>query len=90
VAEATRLIAEVGITALDSGVCLLGELSVMFDAFTLSQVINFRILAYVADCYGELCLLHGAALVGNEPLMSPPSARTLEGRSRGPSPTNPT
>ena len=28
-------------------------------------------MAYVVDCYGELRPLHGAALVGSEPLMSP-------------------
>jgi hypothetical protein len=32
----------------------------------LGRVLNFGNLAYVIDCYGELCPLHGAAPAGNE------------------------
>jgi hypothetical protein len=44
----------------------------MASAFALGQVLNFGSLVYIADCYGELHPLHGAALVGNEPSMLPP------------------
>jgi hypothetical protein len=39
----------------------------MADAFAPCQVLNFGSLAYIANYYGELCPLHGAASVGNEP-----------------------
>ena len=52
----------------------------MADAFALGQVLNFGTLAYIADCYGELRLLHGVVLVGIKALVSPPSL--------GPSRTN--
>ena len=71
-AGATRLVTGTGGTALDGGVRFPGELFVMADAFAPSLVLNFGTLAYVADCYGELCPLHGATLAGNESLGSPP------------------
>jgi hypothetical protein len=40
--------------------------------FTPGQVLNFGSLAYIADCYGELRPLHGAALVGNKRSVPPP------------------
>jgi hypothetical protein len=50
----------------------------MTGAFALGKVPNFGSLAYVTDYYGELHPLHGAALVGNEPLASPPLLGLLE------------
>jgi hypothetical protein len=44
----------------------------MASAFVPGQVLNIGSLAYVANCYGDLHLLHGAAMVGNEPLVSSP------------------
>jgi hypothetical protein len=72
VAGATHLIAEASGTAPDGGVRFPGEFTVMGGAFALGQVFNFRSLAYVADCYGELCPLHEVVSVGNEPLALPP------------------
>jgi hypothetical protein len=72
VARATRLVAKTSGTTPDSGVRFPGEFFVMADAFALGQIFKFGSLAYVADCYGELCPLHGAASVGNEPLALPP------------------
>jgi hypothetical protein len=44
----------------------------MAGAFVSGQVLNFGSLAYIANCYGELRPLHGAASVGNEPPASSP------------------
>jgi len=71
-ARATCLIAGVGGTTSDGGVYFPSKLSIMADAFAPSQVLNFGTLAYVADCYNELHLLHGATLAGIEPPTSPP------------------
>ena len=71
-AEATCLVAGASGTTLDDGVCFPNEFFVMADAFALDQVIHFGSLANVIDSYGELCPLHGATLVGNGPLASPP------------------
>jgi hypothetical protein len=72
VAGATRLIAGANGTTPDGGVCFPSEFFITVGAFTLGQVRNFWSLAYVADYYGELRPLEGAALAGNEPPMSPP------------------
>jgi hypothetical protein len=56
----------------DDGVRFPGEFSIMAGAFAPGQVLNFGSLAYVADCYGELRPLHGAAPAGNAPPASPP------------------
>jgi hypothetical protein len=72
VARATRLVTEASGTALDGGVCFLGEFSVTAGAFALGQVLNFGRLAYIADYYGELRPLHRATSLGNEPSVSPP------------------
>jgi hypothetical protein len=73
VAGATHLIAGASGAAPDGGVHFLDKFSVVASTFTLGQVLNFGSLAYIADCYGELHLVHGAAPVGNEPLaLSPP------------------
>jgi hypothetical protein len=65
-AGATCLIARASGTALDDSVRFPDEFSVTADTFTSGQVLNFGNLAYVTDCYGELCPLHGAAPAGNE------------------------
>jgi hypothetical protein len=49
----------------------------MAGTFALGQVVNFGSPAYIANCYDELCPLHGVALVSNEPLASPPSLGLL-------------
>jgi hypothetical protein len=68
VAGATHFIAEASDAAPDGGVRFLGESSVVAGAFSLGQGLNFESLAYIADCYGELRPLHGAAPApGNEP-----------------------
>jgi hypothetical protein len=72
VAGATCLVTEASGIALDGGVCFLDEFSVTADAFALGQVLNFGWLAYITDCYGDLCPLHRAASLGNEPSVSPP------------------
>ena len=71
-AGATRLVAGASGTTPNGGVCFPGEFFIIADAFTLGQVLNFWSLAYITDCYGELCSLHRAAPVGNEPPASPP------------------
>jgi hypothetical protein len=58
VAGATHLVTGASSTATDDSVCFPGEFSVMVNAFARSQVLNFRSLAYVIDCYGELHPLH--------------------------------
>jgi hypothetical protein len=50
----------------------------MADAFTPSQVLNSRSLAYIVDCYGELHPLHRVALVGNEAPAPPPPQDSWE------------
>ena len=72
VAGATCLVTRANGTAPDGGVCFLGEFFIIVDAFALGQVQNFGSLSYVADSYGELCLLHEATSVGNEPPTSSP------------------
>jgi hypothetical protein len=72
-AEATCPIVGASGTTLDGSVRFPSEFSVAAGAFALSRVLNFGTLAYVADCYGELRLLHGVAPVGIEPPISPPS-----------------
>jgi hypothetical protein len=72
VAEATRLIVRASGTTLDCGVCFPSESFIATSAYASSQVLRFGSLVYIADCHDELCLLHGAAPVGNEPSMSPP------------------
>jgi hypothetical protein len=71
-AGATRLITGASSTSLDGDVCFPGKFSIMASAFVLGQVLNIGSLAYVADCYGELHLLHGAAMTSNEPSVSSP------------------
>jgi hypothetical protein len=73
VAGATRLVTEASGHAPDGGVHFPGEFSVVDDAFTLGQVLNFGSLAYITDYYSELHPLHEAMLVGKEPLAAPPS-----------------
>ena len=67
------------------------------SAFAPRQILNFGSLAYIADCYGELHPLHGAAPVGNGPSVPPPppgllgvDLEVLAGQIRcgpGPNPT---
>jgi hypothetical protein len=71
VARATRLVTRASCTTIDDSVCFPGEFSVVAGAFALGQVLNFGTLAYVADFYSKLHLLHGAAPVGNEPRHRP-------------------
>ena len=71
-AGATLLIAGASGTTPNSGVRFLCEFFIIVDAFALGQVLNFRILAYVADCYGEFHPLNGVASVGNELPVPPP------------------
>jgi hypothetical protein len=66
VARATRLVARASGTTPDGDVCFPGEFFVIGGAFALGQVLNFGSLAYITDCYGELCPLNGATPVGNE------------------------
>jgi hypothetical protein len=70
-AGATRLVVRASGPAPDGGVCFPSEFSITADAFAPGQVLNFRSLADVADCYSELRMLDGAASVGNE-LPAPP------------------
>jgi hypothetical protein len=73
VAGATHHVTGASSTAPDDSVRFPDEFSVTADAYALGQVLNFGSLAYVVDYYGELHLLHGAAMVGNEPpVLSPP------------------
>ena len=76
-ARATSLITGASSTTLDGSVRFPGEFFIIADTFALGQVLNFGTLTYVADCYGELCLLNGAVPVGNEPPVSPPSLGLL-------------
>ena len=71
VARATCLFTGASGTAPDGGVRFPSEFSVTTGTFALGQVLNFGTLTYVADCYGELCLLNGAVPVGNELPMPP-------------------
>jgi hypothetical protein len=71
--KATRPIAAASGTTLDGGARFPNEFSIIVGAFAPSQVLNFRTLAYVANCYGELRLLHGATPAGIKPPVSPPS-----------------
>jgi hypothetical protein len=71
VAEATCLVTGAGGAALESSVCLPCDISIVVNAFTPGQVLNFGSLAYVADCYGELHLLKEAEPVGNESGVDP-------------------
>jgi hypothetical protein len=75
VAGATHHVTGASGTAPDDGVRFLGEFSVTAGACASGQVLNFGSLAYVADYYGELHLLHRAAMVGNEPPVSSPPPR---------------
>ena len=70
-ARATCLITKATNTALDGGVHFPDEFSITADAFALGQVLNFGILAYVADCYGELCPLYGVLPVDSKPRRHP-------------------
>jgi hypothetical protein len=72
VAGATHLIAEANGTTPDGGVRFPSKFFITAGAFALGQVLNFWSLAYVAEYYGELRPLEGAALAGNEPPASPP------------------
>jgi hypothetical protein len=72
VAGATHLIAGASGAILDCGVCFPSEFFVMTSTFTLGQVLNFGSLAYIADSYGELRPLKGAAPAGTEHLVLPP------------------
>jgi hypothetical protein len=73
VARATRLVAKASGTTPDGDVRFPSEFFIITGAFALGQVLNFGSLAYIADCYGELCPLNGAAPVGNElQVPSPP------------------
>jgi hypothetical protein len=71
VAEATRLVAGASGATLDGGVRFPDEFSVTSSAFVLGQVLNFGTMAYIADCYGELCPLDGTAPASSELLASP-------------------
>jgi hypothetical protein len=53
------------------GVRFLGEFSITPDAFALGEVLNFGSLAYVTNCYDELCPLHKVAPTGNKPPTCP-------------------
>jgi hypothetical protein len=89
VAGATRLVARASGTSLDGGVCFPSEFSIIASAFALGQVLHFGSQAYVADCYGELHLLNGFALVESElPALPPPPGRPREQIS-GPRPSGP-
>jgi hypothetical protein len=77
VAGATRLVTKASGTALDSGLRFPGEFSVVAGAFALGWVFNFGSLAYIADCYDELCPLHGVVPAGNEPSAPPPQPGLL-------------
>ena len=70
-ARATCLVVGASSTTHDGGVRFPGEFFITASAFALGHVLKFGSLAYVADCYGEVCLLNGAAPVGNE-LSAPP------------------
>jgi hypothetical protein len=72
VVGATHLVAGASGTTLDGSVCFPSEFFIIVGAFTPGHVLNFGSLAYIADCYGELCPLDRAALAGNEPPASPP------------------
>jgi hypothetical protein len=73
VAGATRLITGASGAVLDSNVRFPGEFFTTAGAFALGQILNFGSLAYIVDCYDELCSLDGATPVSNElPTLPPP------------------
>ena len=53
VSEATRLVTGAGGVTPKGNVCFSSEVAA--GAFVPSQLLNFGSLAYVVDCYGELC-----------------------------------
>jgi hypothetical protein len=73
----THLVVVANGIALDINVHFPSEFSIMADAFTLGQILNFGSLAYIADYYGELHPLHGAAPANNEPPVPPPLPKLL-------------
>ena len=75
---ATRLVARASGAAPDGGVSFPGEFFIMTGSFALGQVFNFGSLAHIADCYGELHSLNGAAPMGSKP-PAPPSPLGLLG-----------
>lgn len=54
VAGATRLIAGIGGSTLEGGVCYSSEVIIIAGVFVPGQVLNFGNLTYIADCYGQL------------------------------------
>ena len=60
-AGATHVITGASGTTLDGGVHFPSKFFIIADAFALGHVLNFEFLAYIADCYGKLRLLNGAA-----------------------------
>jgi hypothetical protein len=79
VARATRLVARASETTPDGDVRFPSEFFIIAGAFALGQVLNFGSLAYIADCYEELCPLNGATPVGNELQVSSPPLGLLGG-----------
>ena len=69
---ATCLIAGASSATPDGSVHFPGEFFITTGAFAPGLILNFGSLAYVTDCYNELCPHHGAMLVDNKPLASPP------------------
>jgi hypothetical protein len=72
VARANRLITGVSSAALDNGVRFPREFFVIAGAFTLGQVLNFRSLAYITECYGELRPLNRATPASSKLSVPPP------------------
>ena len=68
---ATRLVARASGAAPNGDGRFPGEFFIMTGAFALGQVFNFGSLAHIADCYGELHSLNGAAPMGSKPLSLP-------------------
>jgi hypothetical protein len=77
VAGATHLVARASGATIDGSIRFLGEFFITANAFALDQVLNFGSLAYIPNCYGELCPLNGVALTSNELPTSPPSLGLL-------------
>lgn len=74
VAGATRHFNGASHAVLDGGVRFPSEFFVTVDAFAPGQVLNFKTLAYVANCYSELCPLKEVTLVDNESQRQLPSS----------------
>jgi hypothetical protein len=68
VARATCLIAKSKQHCPDGSIHFPDEFSITVGTFALGQVLNFRSLAYVTDCYDKLHLLKEVVPTGTEPL----------------------